>query len=198
MHRRPGVVVVAVAAVIIGATVALLFGPVVSMALTGDSYQWIQHAHLAAHRPVLLLADLDTFYRPSTTWSLVADRMVWGGYNARGYRTTSLALHGMVGLMLVIAGRRLGLGWLAALAVGMVWVTSPFTDESAFVVAYRFEPLLLISWLAMIAVWPRADEVWSGPRLIATVMTVLAVVAAKETWVVTPALVAGLGARLAS
>ena len=192
MHRRPGVVVVAVAAVIIGATVALLFGPVVSMVLTGDSYQWIQHAHLAAHRPVLLLADLDTFYRPSTTWSLVADRMVWGGYNARGYRTTSLALHGMVGLMLVIAGRRLGLGWLAALAVGMVWVTSPFTDESAFVVAYRFEPLLLISWLAMIAVWPRADEVWSGPRLIATVMTVLAAVAAKETWVVTPALVAGL------
>jgi len=181
-----------VVAVVIGATVAMLFGPVMSMALTGDSYQWIQHAHLAARRPVLLLADLDTFYRPSTTWTLVADRFLWGGFDAQGYRASSLALHGMVGLMLVIAGRRLGLGWLAAFAVGMVWVTSPFADESAFIVAYRFQPLLLLAWLALIAVWPQRNESWSGARLAAAAMVIFAAAAAKETWVVTPALVAAL------
>jgi len=186
------IVAAALMAVIIGGTVALLFGPVVSMALTGDSYQWIQHAHLAAHRPALLLADLDTFFRPSTTWTLVVDRVLWGGFNTRGYRMSSLALHSVAALALAIVGWRLGLGWFAASAVGLVWATSPFTDESAFVVAYRFQPLLLISWLTMIAVWPRSGESWRGSRLAAAAVAVLAAAASKETWVVTPVLVAAL------
>lgn len=180
------------AAVLVTILVITLFGPSVAMSLTGDSYQWIQHAHAAAHDPSLLFADLDTFLRPSTTWTLIADRVFWGGFSAPGYRTSSLVLHGLAALVLVIAGRRLGLGWIAAIAVGLVWVTSPFTDESAFVVAYRFEPLLMISWLAMIAVWPRVDESWSAPRLAAAAVSILAAAAAKETWVVTPILVAAL------
>ena len=176
----------------VSATVAWLHGPVVQLALTGDSYQWIQHAHAAAHRPALLLADLDTFYRPSTTWTLVGDRVLWGGFNAHGYRVSSLALHGLVALLLVGAARRLGLGPIAAGAVGLVWATSPFTDESAFVVAYRFQPLLLGAWLVLVASWPRRDEAWTGPRLVVAVLAVVAAAAAKETWVVTPALVAAL------
>lgn len=191
-RTRSRVIAVISGAALIAVLVAALFGPSVSMALTGDSYQWIQHAHAAAHDPALLVADLDTFFRPSTTWTLVADRMCWGGFEARGFRTSSLILHGLAALVLAIAGRRLGLSWVAATAVSLVWVTSPFTDESAFVVAYRFEPLLLVSWLAMIAVWPRADEAWSRSRLIAAAATVVAAAAAKETWVVTPVLVAAL------
>ena len=182
----------ALIAIVIAGTVALLYGPARSLTLTGDSYQWIQHAHLAAHRPALLLADLDTFYRPSTTWTLVVDRFVWGGFDARGYRTTSLLLHGIVALVLAVAGRRLGLGWVAAAAVGGLWLSSPFTDESAFIVAYRFQPLLLLSWLVLIAAWPQRHERWSGPRLAVVVAAVLGAAAAKETWVVTPALAAVL------
>jgi hypothetical protein len=192
--RRLGVraIAVTVAAVILAGIVALLHGPVLPLALTGDSYQWIQHAHLAAHRPALLFADLDTFYRPSTTWTLVMDRLWWGGFEARGYRTTSLVLHGLVALALAIAGRRIGLGWVAATTVALVWVTSPFTDESAFVVAYRFQPLLLMAWLVLIAVWPRVGSSWSRGRVAAAAIAVLAAAAAKETWVVTPVLVAAL------
>ncbi len=178
--------------IVLAGTVALLYAPLLPMPLTGDSYQWIQHAHLAAHQPGVLFEDLDTFYRPSTTWTLVADRFLWGGFEARGYRVSSLALHGLVALALVVAGRRLGLGWLAAAMVGLVWVTSPFTDESAIVVAYRFQPLLLLSWLVLVAIWPREDETWGRARLAAAIMIVIAAAASKETWVVTPVLVAVL------
>ena len=172
--------------------VAVLHGPSRALALTGDSYQWIQHAHAAGHRPVLLLADLDTFLRPSTTWTLALDRATWGGFAASGFRNTSLALHVLVGLALAVVGRRLGLGRAAAAAVALVWVTSPFTDESVFVVAYRFQPLLLLAWLVLIAAWPGPGESWSRSRSAVVTIAVVAAAAAKETWVVTPALVFAL------
>ncbi len=187
-----GLMAALVSSALIAVAVTLLHGPAVSLALTGDSYQWIQHAHHAAHRPALLLSDLDTFLRPSTTWTLVADRFFWGGFDARGYRTTSLVLHGLVALALAGAGRRLGLSSMAAAIVALVWVTSPFTDESAFVVAYRFQPLLLLAWLVLIAAWPRAGVSWSGSRIALVTFAILAAAAAKETWVVTPVLVAAL------
>jgi len=189
---RQALIAILVTAVLIATVVTLLHGPAVALALTGDSYQWIQHAHAAVHQPALLFADLDTFLRPSNTWTLVADRFLWGGFDARGYRTTSLALHGLVALALALAGRRLGLGAIAATVVALVWVTSPFTDESAFVVAYRFQPLLLLAWLVLIAVWPRAEASWSRGRIALVAVTILAAAAAKETWVVTPVLVAAL------
>jgi hypothetical protein len=179
-------------ALVLAATVAMLHGPSRSLALTGDSYQWIQHAHAASHRQVLLLVDLDTFLRPSTTWTLALDRIVWGGFEAPGFRTTSLALHVLAALALAAAGRRLGLGLPAAAAVALVWATSPFTDESVFVVAYRFQPLLLLAWLVLITVWPGPDEGWPRWRIALAALAVLAAAAAKETWVVTPALVLAL------
>jgi hypothetical protein len=189
LGSQRGLIVAVIVAVVIGLVVALVHGPSVSLALTGDSYQWIQHAHAAAHNPALLVADLDTFLRPSNTWTLVLDRVLWGGFNARGYRTTSLLLHGLVAVALFMAGRRLGLGPVAAPIVALLWVTSAFTDESAFVVAYRFQPLLLLAWLALIALWPRQDQSWSAGRMACVVAAILAAAAAKETWVVTPALV---------
>lgn len=189
---RRGLIVGAAAAAVVALAVVALYGPVVPLALTGDSYQWIQHAHAAAHRPALLVADLDTFLRPSTTWTLVIDRFVWGGFDARGYRTTSLVLHGLAALALVAAGRRLGLGPVVAALVALIWVTSPFTDESAFVVAYRFQPLLLLAWLVLVSAWPRAGASWTSARLVVVAAAIVGAAAAKETWVVTPALVLAL------
>ena len=111
-----GLILVVIVAAVIGSIVVLVHGPAVSLALTGDSYQWIQHAHAAAHDPIYLIADLDTFLRPSNTWTLVIDRFVWGGFNAGGYRTTSLILHGLVAVALFLAGRRLAIGPIAAAA----------------------------------------------------------------------------------
>lgn len=179
-------------AIVIAGAVAMLFGPVVPMVLTGDSYQWVQHAHLAAHQPKFLLADLDTFYRPSTTWTLVADRLLWGGFTAHGYRVSSLILHGLAAMSLAVVGWRLGLGRIAATAVALVWVTSPFTDESALVVAYRFQPLLLLSWMGLASAWPRGDERWHVWRLALVVTMVMGAAFSKESWIVTPALAAAL------
>jgi hypothetical protein len=176
----------------VAASVIILHGPAVELALTGDSYQWVQHAHAACHEPALLLADLDTFLRPSTTWTLVLSRVAWSGFDARGYRASSLVIHVLAAVALAVAGRRLGLGWPAATAVALVWATSPFTDESVFVVAYRFQPLLLLSWLVLIAAWPRRDERWVPARTALVTAAVVAAAAAKETWVVTPALAVAL------
>ena len=181
-----------IAAGLIAAAVVTLYGPSLELALTGDSYQWVQHAHAASHDPALLLSDLDTFLRPSNTWSLALDRALWGGFAARGFRCSSLVLHGLVALALGAAGWRLGLGRTAACTVALLWATSPFTDESVYVVAYRFQPLLLLAWLALIVLWPAPDETWSRWRLTAVVLAVFAAAASKETWVVTPGLVFAL------
>jgi hypothetical protein len=178
---------------VIAGAVVLLHGPAVDLGLaTGDTFQWMQHAHAATARPGLLVADLDSFYRPSTTWSLVLDRALWGGFNARGYRVSSLALHVLVALVLVVAGRRLGLGPIAAAVVALVWATSPFTDESVFNVAQRGQPLLLLSWLVVILGWPGAGEAWTRTRVAIVALGLAAAAATKETWVVTPVLVAAL------
>lgn len=193
VEGRRGVIVAVAAVSVISTAVLLLHGPAVDLGLaTGDTFQWMQHVHAATARPELLVADLDSFYRPSTTWSLMLDRELWGGFNTRGYRISSLALHVLVALVFVVACRRLGLGSIAAAVVALVWATSPFTDESVFNVAQRGQPLLLLSWLVVILSWPRAGRTWTRTRLATAVLGLAAAAATKETWVVTPALVAAL------
>ncbi len=186
--RRIGTVLACLA--LTGAVLAL-YAPALRFALIGDDYQWLQFAHRAMHRPVLLFADLDTFYRPTSTWTLVLDRLV-SGHHALGYHLTNLLLHAAAGVGLALVGRRLGLGPVAAWAIGLLWVTSPFTEEPAASVAIRFEDLLMLAWLAMIAAWPRRDESWSRDRIVAAVAAVAFASLSKETWVATPALVAAL------
>jgi len=140
-----------VSVLVVAATVAALYHPAAGLVLMGDSYQWVQHAHEATHRPLRLFADLDTFLRPASTWTLVIDRLIWR-WNPSGFHATNLVLHGAVAILLAAAARRLGLGRWVSLLVALVWVTSPFTDEPAFVVAYRFQTLLAAAWLALIVI----------------------------------------------
>jgi len=168
-----------------------LYAPALRFELAGDDYQWVQHAHLAMHRPALLLADLDTFYRPASTWALVLDRILWG-YRPPGYHLTNLLLHGLAGVGLALVGRRLGLPWAVGWALGLIWATSPFSEEPAASVAIRFEDLLLLAWLGMILAWPRPGQRWStGRGVVAAGFTALALFS-KETWVITPGLVCAL------
>jgi hypothetical protein len=172
---------------IVGVVVAL-YRPVLGFELTGDDYQWLQLAHAAMHRPTLLFADIDTFYRPLSTWTLVADRALWG-HDPAGYHLTNVLLHAAAAALLALAARRLALPWAAALAVGLLWGTSPFTTEPALSVAIRFENLLLLAWLALVLAWPGRGRAWTRGRVAAVATLALAALLAKETWVVTPALV---------
>jgi hypothetical protein len=181
----------ALACFAIAAFALTLYAPALRLQLMGDDYQWVQHAHHAMHRPALLLADLDTFYRPASTWTLALDHLLWG-YRPLGYHLTNLLLHGLAGACLALVGRRLGLGTAVSWVLGLLWAVSPFTEEPAASVAIRFEDLLLLAWLGMTLAWPRAGQRWSkGTRAAVAGFTALAVFS-KETWVVTPGLVFAL------
>jgi hypothetical protein len=175
----------------VAGAVLVLFMPVLSDALIGDDYQWIQLARQARSQPGLLLADLDTYYRPTTTWSLVADDWLWGG-RATGFRATNLALHAVVGILLLLVAARLGLGPVGSAAVALLWVCSPFAAEPALAVAIRFEDILLITWLGLVLAWPRGKETWSSARYAAVAACTVLAALSKETWVVTPGLMVAL------
>lgn len=178
-------------ALVVVTVVAAVHRPALDLALMGDDYQWVQHARAALRSPSLLVADLDTFYRPASTWTLAADAAVWGG-RAGGYHLTNLLLHVGAALMLLVVGRRLGLPPLPAALVALLWATSPYSGEPAYSVAIRFQNLLFLAWLALVAAWPSADETWTPRRRAAVVAATLLAAASKETWVVTPGLVAVL------
>ncbi len=175
---------------VVGAVLAL-YRPALSFELMGDDFQWVQHAHRAMHRPLLLLADLDTFYRPASTWTLVADRLAWR-HDPAGFHLPNLLLHGLAGALLLLAARRLGLPPAAAGAVALLWAASPLADEPAISVAIRFEDLLFLAWLGLFLSWPRPGERWTRGRALAAGACTFLALMSKETWVVTPGLVAAL------
>jgi len=151
----------------------------------GDDYQWMQHAHRATHQLRLLLADLGTMYRPSNTWTLVADRLLWGAREG-GLHGSSLLWQWLAAVALALAAMRLGLGKVGAWTVAALWALSPFAEENAVFVTNRHENLLLASWLLLILWWPEGENRAKGVRFW---LPVLLAAASKETWVVTPALV---------
>lgn len=171
--------------------VLALYLPGLSFELAGDDYQWVQHAHRAMHRPVLLLSDLGGFFRPAGTWTLVLDRLVWP-WQPTGYHATNLLLHLVAVTLLGFASGRLGLPPLGSVAVAAVWGVSPWATESALHPAVRFDTLLVGAWCSMMIIWPRHDESWTGRRRLALAGAVVLAAASKETWVVTPGLVLAL------
>lgn len=177
------------AVAVVPVAVLWLYEPVLHFQLMGDDYQWVQHAHRAAHRPILLFTDLDTFYRPANTWTLVLDRWLWGQWPS-GFHLTNLLWQALAAVLLIFLARRLGLPSLAAAILGLIWATAPFTLEPAASVAIRFENLLFCGWLGILLLWPRKLQAWSWSRRLGVALATLWCLAAKETWVVTPALVA--------
>ncbi|NOZ93402.1 MAG: hypothetical protein GXP47_01520 [Acidobacteria bacterium] len=186
------VVLLLLGLVILGAAFTL-YRPVLGFQLMGDDYQWWQHAHAAMHEPALLFSDLDTFYRPASTWTLVLDRLLFGDSPA-GFHMTNVLFHGIAGFLLLLVGRRLGLPLAESAAVGLLWVLAPFSEEPAVSVAIRFQDLLLMAWLGLILVWPGHNGVMTRTRAWSIGLLTLLAMASKETWIVTAALVPALEA----
>ncbi len=113
-------------AVAVFALVSVLYSPVLGHELRSDDFQWVQQAHRAQVEPAQLFADLDSFYRPLNTWSLLVDRVIWGS-NPAGYHLTNLFLHMLAALGLAVAARRVGLSSIASSVVAVIWAASPFT-----------------------------------------------------------------------
>jgi len=182
---------VGVVAALLALVVGAIYWPVLGFTLIGDDFQWLQLARAARHRPWLLLADLDGFWRPSSTWLLALTELLWPGSSA-AHHAVNLVLHAGVGLGLYLVGRRLGFSAWAAAVVGVLWVGSPFAGEPAFSVACRHEDLLLLGWLSVCLAWPPADGRWSSGRVWLAVLGAGLAACSKETWVMTPGLVVAL------
>lgn len=181
---------VAVGVTALAAVAVMVYMPVFHLQLTGDDYQMAQFAHQSLCSPHLLLAPLGQFFRPLTNWSFVLDRLLWGVRPA-GYHVTTLLLQVLAGAALLAASLRLGLSLPLAAAIAALWACSPFSDENAVWAAIRHQNLLLIFWMLLVVVWPRAErqERWSRPRMAAAGALLAALMLTKESWVVTPALV---------
>jgi len=180
--------VCAIAAIVAGT--CWLYRPALGLELIGDDYQWMQLARSALHRPSLLLADLDTFWRPSSTWTLAATHLA-APFSPAAHHAVSLGLQVTAALLLLGVARRAGLGTLGSAAVALVWACSPFASEPAVSVASRHETLLLAAWLALALAWPGPGERWSAGRIAGAAAGAALAACSKETWVVTPALVVG-------
>lgn len=67
----------------------ILYLPAIKLTLFGDDFLLVQLAHRAEHSFPLLFASLDAFYRPTTTWTLILDRSIWGTF-AGGFHLTNI------------------------------------------------------------------------------------------------------------
>lgn len=182
---------VILAGAVLAAAVGAVYWPVLGFTLIGDDFQWLQLARAAMHRPWLLLADLDGFWRPSSTWLLALTERLRPG-SAAAHHLINLILHALAGLGLFAVGRRIGFPIGVAGVVAVLWVASPFTGEPAYAVACRHEDLLLLGWLCLCLAWPPADGGWSPGRVWPVVLGAGLAACSKETWVMTPALIVAL------
>jgi hypothetical protein len=175
----------------VAGAVFALYLPALSFELMGDDFLLVQLAHAARHDWRMLFAALDTFYRPSTTWTLVLDWVLWG-HRAWGYHLTNLLLRIGNAALLFFGARRIGFGSLASWAVALVWACSPFSAEPVYVVGARIDELLTASWLTLVVAWPQRRETWTSGRLAVVITAVMAAALTKETWVVTVCIVVAL------
>lgn len=166
----------------------VLYFPVAGFELMGDDFILLQPAHRASHHAAALFANIDWFWRPTTTLILLVDLHLWGQWGG-GYHLLNLGLHAVIALLLVAVARRLGLPPPLAWLVGLTWVTSPFCAELAYWVGCCTDQLLAIGWLGLVLAWPGPGAGWRPGRVLAVVGIVTWVALSKETWVVTAGLV---------
>jgi hypothetical protein len=177
--------------VLIAGAVAALYRRAVGFELAGDDFLLVQLSNAALHRWSLLFAPLDSFYRPTTTWTLLLDRALWG-HAAASYHLGNVLLRALSAILLLALARRLRLSWALSMLVTLLWACTPFTSEPVVVVGARIDELLWLSWLGLSLAWPGERENWNGGRLAAVAACLAWSAFSKETWVVTPAVVLAL------
>jgi len=168
-----------------------LYLPALRLPLVGDDYHWWQLGRAAAARPSLLLAPLGQFWRPLATVQWAVEGRLWDRW-ATGYHLDGVLLHAACAVALGLLARRLGLGRTAAAAVAALWAGSPLAEEPAVSAAARHDTQLLLAWLLLTLAWPARGERWTGWRVAVAAGAGTAALLAKETWIATPLLVAGL------
>ena len=163
--------------------------PLLGLGFVGDDFEWWLAARTALEEPQRLILPFGGF-RPANLWTIALDQTLYGTAPA-GYHLTSILLHLAAGGGLYLAMRRLAFAAPAATAAAALWMCSPYSLKPVVSLCERFEPMLLIAWLAMLVLWPRPGEGWRAGRLAAVVAVGAFSALVKESWVVLPGFVLG-------
>ena len=175
----------AFAAVCLAVLLVSLYGPYLNDALTGDDYEWLEHARNALEHPGQLFTDLGGFYRPAATWTWAVAYLI-GKDRPWVHHGVNLMLLWVDAGLWILFLFRLGFPLPAAAVMSALWACSPFLSESGIACSSRFDTLLWMSWLLLGLVWPRRAEGWTTARGTAAAVLVFFAMTTKETWVVTP------------
>ncbi len=169
------------------AVAAAVHAPSLEIGFLGDDFEWWLAARTAIEQPQRLITAYGGF-RPANLWTMVLDYLAYGT-DPLGPHLTSILLHLACGAVFWLVLRRFDFGAAAASGIACLWLCSPYSLKPAQSLCERFQPLLLLVWLGLVLVWPRAGVPWSRARLGVVVGLSGFSALVKETWVVLPGLV---------
>lgn len=143
----------------------VVFANTIPNALVFDDAELIPN-NPATHDPLNLKAiwggrywgpvvEHDTLYRPLTTWTIAANyaanRLVGrDGASPAGYRLINALLHALVGVLLYLFARQLGMAEWAASAAGLLFAAHPLHTEAVAAVVGRADLLAVALGLAFL------------------------------------------------
>ncbi|HEV7499771.1 MAG TPA: hypothetical protein VGQ33_07200, partial [Vicinamibacteria bacterium] len=188
-----------VAAVVITATVALVYLPTVGFGLLSDDFLW---AHPWTARELLgafagtedPLGRTTGTYRPTADITRAVDHALWG-VRAEGAHLTNVVLILGAGVLAWALALRLRLSPRASLAVAVAWVAHPLSVASVAWVSQRTDTLAAIFYLGSLVVFLFPGAFGRG-RATAVVLLAALALASKEMAVTLP-LAAWLAGRMA-
>ena len=179
----------AVAALVIAATVALVYAPTIGFGLLSDDFLWARPwtarellaAFAGTEDP---LGRTTGTYRPIADITRAADHALWG-VRAEGAHLTNVVLMAAAGLIAWGLGLRLRLGPRASLVVALAWVAHPLSVAGVAWVSQRTDTLAAIFYLASLAVFLYPGPFGRGRAAAVFALAVLAL-ASKEMAVTLP------------
>ena len=188
------------AAVVIAATVGLVYVPTVGFGLLSDDFLWARPwtvrellgAFAGTEDP---LGRTTGTYRPMADITRALDHAVWG-VRSEGAHLTNVLLITAAGLIAWGLGLRLRLSARASLVLALAWVAHPLSVASVAWVSQRTDTLAAIFYLGSLVVFLFPGPFGRGRAIAVVVLGALAL-ASKEMSVTLP-LAAWLADRVAS
>jgi len=171
----------------LGAALLLIIAvhlPALQLGFVGDDFEWWLETRYRMADPARALEPFGGL-RLTNPAMLASDQLLWGTWMP-GWHLTSLAIHGIVAVLVFGVARRVGFAVPAAAVVVALWGTSPYTVFMVREVHVRHDPLLLGCGLGLALLWPGPSERWTARRLVAAAVLVAVSAVTKESWVVLP------------
>jgi hypothetical protein len=184
--RRDRVWLAALPLVAVCAAVVLVYLPALSLGPVAEDLQWALKGATTPLHPESLLKPFHQHLRPAGNLFFAASVALFGGQWV-AYRVVQLAL--VLALVLLawrLTRRTLALPAPGAALVVALWLISPLSDDVVFITNQVKQVLLALGVLGVLLLREGSPTL---PRRLGIVGSAVLAAAAKEEWVVLPALV---------